>query len=101
MTTAYVIVFGNSINGSSGAFSWTPTEAQYGSYVFLFHATDNHGTYTLSLHDALPISVSEVNSAPTLAQPTDVVQNEQTPIAFSLSGTDADVVAGTPDTVSY
>jgi N-acetylmuramoyl-L-alanine amidase len=55
-----------SINPSSGAFSWTPTEVEGpGTYVVTVRVTDN-GTPVQNDSESITITVNEVNSAPIL-----------------------------------
>src|SRR5262249_52139892 len=55
---------GATINAGTGAFSWTPSEAQGpGSYTVTVRATDN-GSPPLSDSKSLTITVNEVNQAP-------------------------------------
>ena len=55
---------GAGINGSSGAFSWTPSEAQGpGVYTFTVRVTDN-GAPPLSDEEQIVVTVTEVNQAP-------------------------------------
>ncbi|MCY2994596.1 MAG: Ig-like domain-containing protein [Planctomycetota bacterium] len=61
---------GASIVGTTGAFSWTPTEAQGpGSYTLTVKVTDN-GTPALSDEEQITITVHEVNVAPTVENGT-------------------------------
>ncbi len=57
---------GMSINDSTGAFSWTPTEAQGGAtYNATITVTDD-GTGTLTDSETFSITVNEVNVNPVL-----------------------------------
>src|SRR5439155_1034591 len=57
---------GATINGSTGAFSWTPSEAQGpGTYRFFVRVTDN-GSPNLSDSEEITVTVAEVNVAPEL-----------------------------------
>jgi len=74
---------GAGIAPSTGAFSWTPTEAQGpGSYVARVRVTDN-GAGALSTYLDVTITVNEVNQAPVL-----------TALASSLTAVDEDVLTG-------
>src|SRR5207247_2305533 len=76
---------GASIDGSSGAFSWTPTEAQGpGKYCFKVVVTDN-GTPALSDSREITVTVAEVNVAPVLAAITDKNVDDRPLLSFSLS----------------
>jgi hypothetical protein len=86
---------GAAINGSTGAFSWTPTEAQGpGSYPITVRVTDN-GSPTLSDFEAITVTVNEVNVAPVLAAIGNKTVDEQTLLAFTATATDADLPANT------
>jgi hypothetical protein len=83
---------GAAINTSSGAFSWTPTEAQGpGSFTFTVRASDG----ALISDRTLTVTVNEVNVAPVLAAITDKTVNELTALTFTASATDADLPANT------
>ncbi|MDB6025744.1 MAG: hypothetical protein JWM68_1967 [Verrucomicrobiales bacterium] len=61
---------GATINAGSGAFSWTPTEAQGpDTYIITVRATDN-GTPVLSGTKSFNVTVNEVNIAPVLSVPS-------------------------------
>jgi hypothetical protein len=55
---------GASIDGSTGAFTWTPTEAQGpGSYPFTVRVSDG----VANTDAAITLTVTEVNAAPAIA----------------------------------
>jgi hypothetical protein len=84
---------GASINSTTGAFTWTPTEAQGpGTYTFKVVATDN-GAPVLSGETGVKITVNEVNVAPVLASIGNQSVNEETPLTFTAGATDADLPA--------
>src|SRR6185369_10369550 len=57
------------LNASSGAFSWTPSEAQGpGTYSVTFRVTDN-GSPIMFASRTITITVNEVNVSPTLNNP--------------------------------
>jgi hypothetical protein len=86
---------GAAINGSTGAFSWTPTEAQGpGSYPITVRVTDN-GSPTLSDFEAITITVNEVNVGPVVANPGNKTVAENVNLAFTVTATDADIPANT------
>src|SRR5437773_1567450 len=86
---------GAAIDASSGAFPWTPTEAQGpADYSVTVRVTDD-GTPALSAHETLTIHVSEVNEAPVLAAIGDKSVNEGATLSFTASATDADVPTNT------
>ncbi len=85
---------GATINSSTGVFDWTPTEAQGpGTYNFNVRLTEV-GAADLFVEQAVSISVTEVNLAPT-ANPQTVATNEETPVAITLTGADSDLPAQT------
>ena len=85
---------GMSLNPVTGAFSWTPTEAQDGTYPVKFRVTDN-GIPNLSDEKTVAITVREVNSAPVLAPIGDKSVDEETALTFTAHATDGDLPANT------
>src|SRR5438552_10477284 len=86
---------GATIGAGTGAFSWTPTEAQGpGVYPVTIVATDN-GSPVLSGSAAITITVNEVNSAPVLAAIGNKTVNELATLAFTATATDSDIPANT------
>ncbi len=85
---------GSSIGASTGAFSWTPTEAQGpGSYPITVRVTDN-GSPVSNDFETVTVTVQEVNTAPTLAAIADQTINEGSVLSLTASGSDsADVPA--------
>ncbi|MEA4926983.1 MAG: putative Ig domain-containing protein [Syntrophomonadaceae bacterium] len=89
---------GAAINGSTGEFSWIPTEAQGpGNYTFTVKVTDN-GAGTLSDSEEITVTVSEANTAPVLGSIGNKIVNELTPLTFTVNATDEDEPA---DTLTY
>ncbi|MFN8219808.1 MAG: Ig-like domain-containing protein [Fimbriimonadales bacterium] len=86
---------GLTVNPSTGAVTWTPTEAQGpGDYSATFTVDDGAGgtdTETINIH------VNEVNVAPT-ADAQSVSTDEDTNKAITLTGSDTDLPA---QTLSY
>ncbi|NUM46498.1 MAG: tandem-95 repeat protein [Anaerolineales bacterium] len=75
---------GASINPSTGAFTWTPSEAQGpGVYPITLRITDD-GLPTLSATQTFTITVNEVNAIPTVSDFTKSGPLD-TPIPFALS----------------
>ncbi|MBI5779158.1 MAG: putative Ig domain-containing protein [Planctomycetes bacterium] len=94
-TIAYSMVgtpTGSVLNPSTGAFSWTPSYTQSGSYPVTFTATAN------SLADSKPITiiVSNVNRPPVLAAVGNQTVNEAVLLTFTVSAADPD-----GDTITY
>jgi Ca2+-binding RTX toxin-like protein len=85
---------GASIDGATGAFSWTPTEAQGpGNYTFTIQVCDD-GSPTLCAEETISVTIHEVNVAP-IANSQSVTTEEDTPVTILLSGSDADIPANT------
>lgn len=84
---------GASINASSGAFTWTPSESQGpGTYPITVRVTDN-GSPASNDFETISVSVSEVNVAPVLAAIANQTVNEGATLNASASATDSDVPA--------
>src|SRR5207302_1599790 len=86
---------GMTINGSSGAISWTPNEAQGPSTNTITVVVADNGVPALSATNSFTVTVREVNVAPVLSVPTDQTIDEQTGLSVSASATDADLPAKT------
>jgi PKD repeat protein len=86
---------GAAIDASSGAFSWTPDEAQGpGSHPVTIRVTDN-GNPAASDHETITVTVSEVNQPPVLTAPGPQTVNQGQTLTFSTSATDPDLPANT------
>ncbi len=84
---------GATINASTGAFAWTPTEAQGpGTYPITIRVTDN-GSPAKSDFETISVSVTEANVAPVVAAISDKTINEGSNLAFTATATDADLPA--------
>lgn len=78
-----------SIDSVTGAFSFTPTEAQGpGSFPITVRVTDS-GTNHLTDSETITVTVKEVNAPPVLAEITDKSVNEGSTLSFSASANDA------------
>lgn len=89
---------GMSINSSTGAFSWTPTEAQEGvAFPVTFTVTDS-GVGNLTDIEAITITVNETNAAPVLATISNKSVDEETNLAFTATATDHDIPV---DSISF
>jgi len=85
---------GATLDPVSGAFSWTPTEAQgAGSYRVTFRVTDD-GTPALSAEETVTITVREVNQPPVAAS-AEIAGEEDRAVSFVLRASDADLPANT------
>jgi PKD repeat protein len=82
---------GAGIAPTTGAFSWTPTEAQGpGTYTVTVRVTDS-GSPALSDSETITITVNEVNVAPTLDSIGDKTVNEGSTLNFTATVSDADL----------
>jgi uncharacterized delta-60 repeat protein len=91
---------GASIDTTTGAFTWTPTEAQGPqTYVFAVRATDG----IANTDQTMTVIVGEVNGNPVLsgvpADPVPTVRGRA--VTFVATATDDDSVAGLPNTLTY
>jgi hypothetical protein len=88
---------GATLNANTGAFSWTPTYLQAGSYSITFTVTDGNGEFATAV---AAITVNDVNRAPTLtlnpAGPSYSIP-EGSPFQIQLVGADVD----TDNTLTY
>jgi uncharacterized repeat protein (TIGR01451 family) len=83
---------GATINSSTGAFSWTPTEVQGpGTYPFSVRVSDG----VADTDAPITITVKEVNVAPELANIADQSGPWGSPLSFTATATDADLPANT------
>lgn len=84
---------GAAINATTGAFHWTPSEAQGPSTnVITIRVTDN-GSPMLSDFKSFVVVVTEVNTPPVLAAPGDQVLVEGSTLTLASQATDADLPA--------
>src|SRR5436189_25422 len=83
------------INGSSGAINWTPSEAQGPSTNTITVVVTDNGVPALSATNSFTVTVTEVNLAPVLSVPADQTIAEQTAQGVTASATDADLPANT------
>ena len=84
---------GASIDQDTGAFAWTPAEAQGpGTHTFDVTVSDGNGGT-----DSRPVTVtvSEVNAPPVLAAIPPQAVDELSALAFAVAATDADIPANT------
>jgi hypothetical protein len=84
---------GAAIDGSTGAFSWTPTEAQGPGAIRSPCAWTDGVTNTDA---AITLNVTEVNAAPAIANvPASATIPEMAPYTFTATATDSDLPAQT------
>ncbi|TWU37529.1 tRNA nuclease WapA precursor [Novipirellula aureliae] len=84
---------GAKIDATTGRFTWTPTEADGpGTANVTVKVSDGSGG---SDTESFVITVAEVNTAPVLAKPDDIVSGRGTEISFQATATDVDLPANT------
>jgi hypothetical protein len=82
---------GMTINVSSGAINWTPTEAQGPSTNTVTVVVTDDGSPPLSTTNSFSIVVDEVNSTPVLPAQTNVTIAELTLLVVTNTATDSDI----------
>jgi hypothetical protein len=80
---------GAGINGSTGAFSWTPTSAQIGSHSITIRVTDN-GSPVMDDFETISVLVTNVNEAPIMTPPGNMTVDEGQTATQQLVATDPD-----------
>ncbi|MDB6025961.1 MAG: putative esterase [Verrucomicrobiales bacterium] len=86
---------GATINSSTGAFSWTPTESDGpSSYPVTVRVTDN-GSPSQTAFETITVTVVEVNVAPVVAAIGNQTINEGATLSATASATDSDIPANT------
>lgn len=90
---------GATIDPATGAFAWTPSEAQGpGTFAFVVRLTDGPTT------DDRPITVqvNEVNTPPVLSGvPAAVTTAPGSPVTFTATAADSDLIDGRPNTLTF
>ncbi|MFH1230427.1 MAG: putative Ig domain-containing protein [Planctomycetota bacterium] len=81
---------GATLDSATGAFSWTPSYDQAGSYPVTFTVTDNGIPAPLSDEETVTITVNNVNRPPILTAVSDKSVDENVLLTFTLSATDPD-----------
>ena len=81
------------IDGNTGAFSWTPTESQGGLTPSVTITVTDNGDLTDS--ETFTITVGEINLSPVLGAIGNQSVDEGETLTFTASATDADVPAQT------
>ena len=89
------LALGMTINNSTGAFSWTPTEAQGGLTPSVTITVTDNGSGNLTDTETFTITVGDTNLAPVLAAIGNQSVNEGATLSFTATATDADVPANT------
>ncbi|MDJ0665517.1 MAG: DUF5011 domain-containing protein [Acidimicrobiia bacterium] len=86
---------GAGIDPVTGSFAWTPTEAQGpGTYTFDIVGTDD-GVPAESASHQVQITVTEINSAPSITDPGTQVSSESESVSLPIVATDSDIPAET------
>ncbi len=86
---------GATINAVTGAFSWTPGEADGpGSYTISVVVTDS-GNPALTDSETITVTVNEVNVTPVLGAIGNQSVNEGATLSFTATASDADLPANT------
>ena len=97
-TLTYSLVtapMGATIGATTGAFAWTPGEADGpGTHPVTIRVTDSGGA---TAETSFTITVTEGNTAPVLAPISNQSVAEGSPVAVTASATDADLPAQTLD----
>ena len=88
---------GATINSTTGAFSWTPTEEQDGSHDITVTVTDDNGSDS----KAVAVTVVEVNAPPMLGSIGSQDVTRPGTLEFNATATDADVIDEIPDTLTF
>ncbi len=84
---------GASLNSTNGVLTWTPSEEQGPSTNVIVVKVADNGEPPLGVTNSFTIIVNEVNSAPTLAVPSDQRIEELTTLVVTNATTDADIPA--------
>ncbi len=84
---------GANINPTNGVFTWSPTEAQGPSTNDISIRVTDSGSPNLSATQSFRIFVLEINSAPSLAQPTNQIVTTGTLLSFAVAASDPDLPA--------
>ena len=85
------LALGMTIDANTGAFSWTPSEAQGGLTPSVTITVTDNGTGLLTDSETSTITVGDTNSAPVLAAIGNQAVNEGATLSFTASATDADL----------
>ena len=81
---------GATLDGSTGAFSWTPTEAQSPSETQVTFVVTDDGDPALSAQETITITVTNTNKAPVLSPIADQALSEGDTLTLTLTATDTD-----------
>ena len=89
------IALGMTIDGSTGAFTWTPTEAQGGLAPSVTVTVTDIGTGRSTDSETFTITVIDINVAPVMAAIGNQTVDEGATLSFTATATDADLPAQT------
>ena len=89
---------GASINSTSGAFSWTPTEQQDGSRSVTVSVSDGNGGTD---SETVSVTVNEVNITPVLNPIGSKSVNELALLSFTVTASDGDNIGGAADSLAF
>ena len=89
------VAAGMTINGSTGVFSWTPTEGQGGSAPSVTVTVTDSGTGNLVDSETFTITVADINTAPVLDAIGNQNVDELANLTFTATATDSDLPADT------
>ena len=89
------IAAGMSIDGTTGAFSWTPSESDGGSVPNVTITVTDSGTGNLVDAETFTITVNDINTAPVLDPIGNQTVNELETLTFTATASDSDIPADT------
>jgi len=88
---------GAAFDPETQVFDWTPSEDRDGSYDVTFSVSDGEE----AVSETITITVAEANQPPVLAPIGDRVVDKGSSLNFTISATDADLVGGLPNALTY
>ena len=83
---------------SGGAFSWTPSESQDGTYTITIQVEDGNGG---SDSEDVTVTINEVNRSPVATSPGTQTVSELLPLSFTVTASDPDVINGVDDAIDF
>jgi PKD repeat protein len=95
--TASGLPVGARLESGTGVFTWTAAENQDGSHRVTFSVSDG----TVMLSETIVITVSEVNKGPVFTPIGDKSVTQGSPLSFTISATDPDLVKGVAQKLKY
>ncbi len=91
---------GATIDPVTGDFTWTPTEAQDGTYGATVTVTEDSTAIPLSTSKTFSITVNEVNLVPVTSDESETT-NEDTSATTTLSAVDTDTISNVSQAITY